>query len=204
MGYSTPTGKGRVDYLYYNPIGQIEVYELKRDTAYSKARGQVQLNVYLYAINDNKTDERYAGRTAINGKSLNAIFNCDVPSLRYPDKVIRYHTEKNYPGMIFWSYENRKKQPQEEVVAVPKDALEWAKNAVLVVLGTAAIVEAVALFVDNLSGVGVFDDGVAVALLAKAAQLFVGITMVRFSRSTDGTIIITNYYLKLGHNDILK
>lgn len=68
--------------------------------------------------------------------------------------------------------ENRKKQPQEEMVAVPKDALEWAKNAGLVVLGTAAIVGAGALFVDNLSGVGVFDDGVAVALLAKAAQLF--------------------------------
>ena len=172
LGYSTPTGKGRVDYLYYNAAGQIEVYELKHDTAYSKARGQVQLNAYVDAITRNHTDKRYKGRTAIPGESLNAIFNCDVPSQRYPNRVIHYHTEAEYPGMIFWSYEKKKKQPQEEMVTVPKDALEWAKNAGLVVVGTAAVVGAGILFADNLSGVGLFDDGIAVALLKAAAQIF--------------------------------
>lgn len=158
--------------MYYNAAGQIEVYELKHDTAYSKARGQVQLNAYVDAITRNHTDKRYKGRTAIPGESLNAIFNCDVPSQRYPNRVIHYHTEAEYPGMIFWSYEKKKKQPQEEMVTVPKDALEWAKNAGLVVVGTAAVVGAGIFFADNLSGVGLFDDGIAVALLKAAAQIF--------------------------------
>ncbi|WP_349948722.1 hypothetical protein ABFV83_09995 [Lacrimispora sp. BS-2] len=119
------------------------MYELKHDTAYSKARGQVQLNAYVKAIRENETDKRYKGRTAIPGDSLNAIFNCDIPSQRYPNKVIHYHTDAEYPGMIFWSYENRKKQPQEEMVAVPKDALEWAKNAGLVVVGVVAVIAGV-------------------------------------------------------------
>ena len=171
-GYSTPTGKGRVDYLYYNAAGQIEVYELKHDTAYSKAKGQVQLNAYVKAIRENETDKRYKGRTAIQGESLNAIFNCDVPSQRYPNRVIHYHTEAEYPGMIFWSYEKKKKQPQEEMVAVPKDALEWAKNAGLVVVAAGFTVVGLALLADDATGIGTLDNGVAVAFFTKAAQIF--------------------------------
>ena len=132
----------------------------------------MQLNAYVDAITRNQTDKRYKGRTAIPGESINAIFNCDIPSQRYPNKVIHYHTDADNPGMIFWSYENRKKQPREEMAAVPKDALEWAKNAGLVVVGVGAVIAGGVLIADDFTGVGGIDDGVAVALFAKAAQIF--------------------------------
>ena len=169
-GYSTPSGSGRADYIYYNAAGQIEVYELKHDTAFGRTRGQVQLGAYINAINNNKTI--YDGEKAVEGYSLNSMFNCSLPSLKYPKKMINYHTDPSYPGMIFWSYDDRKKQPQEALVALPKDALEWAKNAGLVVGAVGLTAFGLALFADDATGFGVLDNGFAVALITKAAQIF--------------------------------
>lgn len=174
-GYSTKSGTGRADYIYYNYIAKrVEVYELKPDTVSGREKGSKQLAAYINAINNNKNND-FRGWKAERGRTLNSIFNCSHPSIKYKDKTIYYHTDPTTPGMIYWSYE----KPQEKRKSVPYEVPEknkfvvpkWAKNTGYVIGGSFISFVAFVLLADDVAG-GFADDGLALSFIAIASEFF--------------------------------
>lgn len=165
--YHTPSGYGMADIVYENPqTGKIEVYELKPDTKYGKERGPVQLQAYIEAINRNIG---FWEKEAVHGKTLNPFLNTELKSLADPERTIYYFTDPQYPGMIFWSFQKPKRQPQEVPVTEEEKKLLKEIGLALGAVGLAAI--AGILYADDI--IGFYGDNMlADQLLLKAMEWF--------------------------------
>lgn len=130
--YHTMSGYGYADIIYVND-GTAEVYELKHESAYGRIDGSLQLKGYIWAINNSIDTTQWLDNTvtkgAIPGKELNSIIdNFTAESKIHGGKTIRYYTSGFFPGMVFWTYVDRK--PDEEFNKVLKEDAEKLEKKV--------------------------------------------------------------------------
>lgn len=119
QGYKySKTGEGYIDMLLTNNAkGEMEVYEIKPITQrnktiwqiiFNKPSGVEQRQGYIEALKfgGKRVDEK---GTTFNPNGLM------LPSTLHPDKMIKYYTYTEQPGMIYYGYVNKPKpDPQEE------------------------------------------------------------------------------------------
>ena len=122
-----------------NEAGLITTYEYEikpgsyAPGAVNNAAGKEQLNRYVQALS---WTEEYVRA----GTTLNPMVNMTMlPSMRHSDKLIKYYTYPQDPGMIYWSYV---KKPQVETapVKVEETEIDWATVAMYAVGSTAIVV----------------------------------------------------------------
>lgn len=188
--YITPSGHGFADIIDFNN-GYADVYELKHEGPFGRIFGSLQMRGYVEAIQNNKSSPYwfFQGVTqgARPGTELNPVFNVTLQSERYPEKQIVYYTDVNFPGMIFWRYEDDTSNPEfATVLAEDKKKLDemianlkkWQKVEDNVILA-AEIVGAILLlvFVVGNDAVGlVVDDFLIPIVLAELALKFTQLT----------------------------
>lgn len=125
-GYKySKTGKGEVDILLLdNGNGEAEVYEIKPITQYkektwwqkryNKPSGVEQREGYVEAL------DRMGYRVNKYGTTFNPN-NWTIPSMIHSgNKIIRYQTFPDEPGMIYWSYIEKPKKDPGEVLSAPE------------------------------------------------------------------------------------
>lgn len=127
--HHTKTGTGFADIIYYNEKEKkIEVYELKRDSAYGHATGFKQLSGYIWGIKyfmgtpywGNPQYEFRVNKEKVKevsvGKSIDGDMEVELPSLKYKysdgtPKMIEYRMDSDTPGVIYWKYIEENKDP---------------------------------------------------------------------------------------------
>ncbi len=191
IGLPTKSGSGRADIILVNfETKTIEVYEIKPGRSYAPGeknhdKGVEQLERYVNAIAYllkmvGLFDEDWQGWQVERGSSLDDQIN-NMPWLQsemFENAKIEYWTED---GMIYYQYHwTRKKQEQEQEQeeTAPStvniaELIDAAIIALLLVLAALLVYGICAfLFLDDASGIGVADDGVAVSLAAFGLFLF--------------------------------
>ena len=107
--------------------------ESKHERASGRIDGRLQLKGYIWAINNSIDTTQWLDNTvekgAIPGKELNSIIdNFTAESKIHGGKTIRYYTSGFFPGMVFWTYVDRK--PDEEFNKVLKEDAEKLEKKV--------------------------------------------------------------------------
>lgn len=172
--YFTKSGYGYADIIYINEFGDAEVYEIKPDTLYGKLRGPLQVAAYVFALNtDSKGNTTYEYGKALKGNSINKYFNDTVVMDPY-DLNVYYELSVNedlYPGVIF--YERKEIEPKSEGVlekilstarvGEPEEEMKLVYAMAWAVAGYFFCKMGALMIADNVSGVGVIDDPIAIA-----------------------------------------
>lgn len=144
-GGSLAGGVGRADVVYINEE-VMEVYEIKPG-AYAKPgtkrnrEGKAQRDRYIQGL-----ELQYPEVMVSPGRNLNPIINLTtLPSLRHPDKLIKYYTYPQDPGMIYWRHIN-KHQGERVPVKEKETEIDWetartyAISGALIILGLIGLV----------------------------------------------------------------
>ena len=173
--YHTNSHYGFADIIYDNNH-TAEVYELKHESSGGRIDGSMQLQGYIWAIEHHIDSSYWQAKGFVNvtaGDDLSPLINgTTLNSLKYPDKKIFYYTNPSYPGMIFWTYNNKgekdtvmeadyNKLKEKMRRALEKHNKKAKGNAVGNLIGYSALLGLIAL--DDL--IGIYGDDVAVAAL---------------------------------------